>query len=86
MPTRRTIVIGAGPGGLVSAKVTLHMERDALGCSEFDPIILEAGDEIGGTFAQRSYENGALVSSKQLTAFSDCEKSPPTASEHRLSS
>lgn len=33
--------------------------------------MLHSEDDIGGTFRYRSYENAELVSSKQLTAFSD---------------
>lgn len=86
MPPRRVVIIGGGPAGLVQLKVLLHFARhgaragaaaidDDDGCSpEFDPILLEQASDIGGTFAWRSYENGTLVSSKQLTAFSDCKQ------------
>lgn len=70
----RVIVIGGGPGGLTTLKTLLHFPRTSpTEDAQFDPIILEAAAKIGGTFDQRSYENGCLVSSKQLTAFSDCE-------------
>lgn len=44
---KTVIVIGAGPAGLVTAKTLLEHSNPAL---EFDPIILEAEDDIGGTF------------------------------------
>ena len=66
----RVAVIGAGPSGLVTLKylITAH---------EYFPIkpleakIFEAEAEIGGTFRYRTYEDAELVSSKQLTTFSD---------------
>lgn len=67
----RVVVVGAGPAGLTTLKTLLHAPS-SLG-TNFDPVILELGDSIGGTFDQRSYENGTLVSSKQLTCFSDRE-------------
>ncbi|KAK4058226.1 hypothetical protein OIO90_000965 [Microbotryomycetes sp. JL221] len=80
--TRRIICIGAGPGGLAQLKVLLHFPyRQDDGEPEFDPIVLEQASAIGGTFDQRSYENGCLVSSKQLTAFSDF-RFPASAPDH----
>lgn len=38
-------------------------------------------DDIGGTFNYRSYENAELVSSKQLTTFSD-HRFPLSAPDH----
>lgn len=71
--TKRVVVIGAGPAGLTTLKTLLHFPRSlSPGEPAFDPILLEAASSIGGTFDQRSYENGCLVSSKQLTSFSDC--------------
>ncbi|KAK1220425.1 hypothetical protein PQX77_016806 [Marasmius sp. AFHP31] len=64
----KVVIIGAGPAGLVTAKSLLE---NADGPCPFDPIILEQEDDIGGTFRYRSYENANLVSSKQLTSFSD---------------
>ncbi|GAA6013204.1 hypothetical protein JCM11491_005214 [Sporobolomyces phaffii] len=58
-----TIVIGGGPAGITALKT----QREAgAGC-----ILFEAEEQIGGTFRYRSYENSELVSSKQLTAFTD---------------
>ncbi|KAE9406677.1 FAD/NAD-P-binding domain-containing protein [Gymnopus androsaceus JB14] len=64
----KVVIVGAGPSGLVTAKSLLE-NVDAN--FPFDPIILEQEDDIGGTFRYRSYENANLVSSKQLTSFSD---------------
>ncbi|GAA5830190.1 hypothetical protein JCM3766R1_002818 [Sporobolomyces carnicolor] len=58
-----TIVIGGGPAGITALKT--QTEAGAK-CALF-----EAEEEIGGTFRYRSYENSELVSSKQLTAFTD---------------
>ncbi|KAG8466522.1 hypothetical protein KFE25_007901 [Diacronema lutheri] len=63
MPGTSVCVIGAGPSGLVAAKL--------LGEREYDVTVFEAGSEIGGTFANKTYEDGRLVSSKYLTPFSD---------------
>ncbi|KAF9501199.1 FAD/NAD(P)-binding domain-containing protein [Pleurotus eryngii] len=61
-------IVGAGPAGLVMCKSLLENSSPDL---TFDPIILEQEDDIGGTFKYRSYDNANLVSSKQLTSFSD---------------
>uniref|UniRef100_A0A0W0F3V2 Dimethylaniline monooxygenase n=1 Tax=Moniliophthora roreri TaxID=221103 RepID=A0A0W0F3V2_MONRR len=68
MTLKAVVVIGAGPAGLVAAKCLLENADED---HHFDPIILEQEDDIGGTFKYRSYENANLVSSKQLTSFSD---------------
>jgi len=65
----RVVVIGAGPAGLVTVKTLLDGANRFGG--EIDVVALEAEAALGGTFKYRAYENGALVSSKQLTAFSD---------------
>lgn len=63
-------IIGAGPSALVTAKTLLE-------ASDTDPnfnpsiTIFEAEADIGGTFRYRSYSNATLVSSKQLTSYSD---------------
>ncbi|KAJ6606461.1 hypothetical protein DFH09DRAFT_1120303 [Mycena vulgaris] len=64
----RVIIIGAGPSGLVAAKSLLESASPDF---PFDPIVLEQEADIGGTFRFRSYQNATLVSSKQLTCFSD---------------
>lgn len=62
------LVIGGGPAGLVSLKYLKE-------CTEWvegeNPILVEQEEEIGGTFRWRGYQNAELVSSKQLTCFSD---------------
>ncbi|KAJ3516723.1 hypothetical protein NLJ89_g948 [Agrocybe chaxingu] len=64
----KVIIIGAGPSGLVTCKSLLEAtDKEFL----FDPIVLEQEESIGGTFRYRSYEFSNLVSSKQLTSFSD---------------
>ena len=64
-----TLIIGGGPAGLVSLKYTLEHDQEH---SEGDPpMLVEMESEIGGTFRWRGYENAELVSSKQLTCFSD---------------
>ncbi|KAJ7837039.1 FAD/NAD(P)-binding domain-containing protein [Mycena olivaceomarginata] len=64
----KVVVIGAGPSGLVACKSLLEAASTDF---PFDPIVLEQEADIGGTFRYRSYQNATLVSSKQLTSFSD---------------
>ncbi|KAJ6500541.1 FAD/NAD(P)-binding domain-containing protein [Mycena sanguinolenta] len=64
----RAIVIGAGPSGLVLAKTLLEAATKEF---PFEPVVLEQEADIGGTFRYRTYQNATLVSSKQLTCFSD---------------
>ncbi|KAJ7184298.1 FAD/NAD(P)-binding domain-containing protein [Mycena filopes] len=64
----KVVVIGGGPSGLVTCKALLDAVSDEF---PFDPIVLEQEADIGGTFRYRGYQNATLVSSKQLTAFSD---------------
>lgn len=44
---KTVVIIGAGPAGLVTLKTLLEHSSPEL---EFDPVILEAEDDIGGTF------------------------------------
>jgi protoporphyrinogen oxidase len=44
---KTVVVIGAGPSGLVTAKTLLQQSSAEL---QYDPIVLEAEDDIGGTF------------------------------------
>ncbi|KAF9730101.1 hypothetical protein PMIN04_011931 [Paraphaeosphaeria minitans] len=62
-------VIGGGPAGLVTLKHLLAA-KDALR-STVTPRLFEADEAIGGAFRSRNYEDGELVSSRQLTTFSD---------------
>ncbi|KAI0094077.1 FAD/NAD(P)-binding domain-containing protein [Irpex rosettiformis] len=64
----KVAIIGAGPAGLVACKTLLQFATQEF---PFDPIIFEQEGDLGGTFRYRSYENSQLVSSKQLTSFSD---------------
>lgn len=66
----RVAVIGAGPSGLVTLKY-LRTAHQFLDIDPIEIILFEAEDSIGGTFAHRTYEDAELVSSKQLTTFSD---------------
>lgn len=70
-----TLIIGGGPAGLVSLKYALEYGTDlGLGKPDADGervALVEMESEIGGTFRYRGYENAELVSSKQLTCFSD---------------
>ncbi|KZV99127.1 FAD/NAD(P)-binding domain-containing protein [Exidia glandulosa HHB12029] len=68
MAPLRVAIVGAGPAGLVACKTFLEA-RD--GQFPFEPVVFEAEDDVGGTFRYRSYEGATLVSSKQLTCFSD---------------
>ncbi|KAK3695718.1 hypothetical protein B0T22DRAFT_418541 [Podospora appendiculata] len=75
----RVAVIGAGPSGLVTLKylLTAHQFLDT---EPIEVVLFEAEDAVGGTFAHRTYEEAeaSLVSSKQLTTFSDFR---PTADD-----
>ncbi|EIM90309.1 FAD/NAD-P-binding domain-containing protein [Stereum hirsutum FP-91666 SS1] len=64
----KVAIIGAGPSGLVCCKSLLENASEEY---PFDPVVLEQEEDIGGTFRYRAYENATLVSSKQLTSFSD---------------
>ncbi|KAH7135717.1 dimethylaniline monooxygenase [Dendryphion nanum] len=68
MAVIRIAVIGAGPGGLVTLKTLLEASTPE---QPIEAYLFEAENDIGGTFQYRSYENAELVSSKQLTTFSD---------------
>jgi len=62
------LVIGGGPAGLVSLK---YLQEEQSWIEGEEPILVEQEGEIGGTFRWRGYQNAELVSSKQLTCFSD---------------
>ncbi|KAI8905368.1 hypothetical protein DFJ77DRAFT_484481 [Powellomyces hirtus] len=77
------VVIGAGPSGLVTAKTLLDTNSNPLFAARPDVrvSILEQEPALGGTFKYRAYQNAELVSSKQLTAFSDF-RFPPDQPDH----
>jgi len=60
---RSVLVVGAGPSGLVCAKTILEQG--------YHVTIIEQSPYIGGAFKHKAYDEGSLVSSKYLTAFSD---------------
>ena len=64
------LVIGGGPAGIVSLKY-LSCESATEWPAGEEPVLVEQESELGGTFRWRGYENAELVSSKQLTCFSD---------------
>ncbi|KAK4442721.1 hypothetical protein QBC34DRAFT_443918 [Podospora aff. communis PSN243] len=66
----KVVVIGAGPGGLVTLKhlATAHNFFDI---KPIDVQLFEAEDSLGGTFKYRVWAGAELVSSKYLTTFSD---------------
>ena len=59
-------MIGTGPSGLCVAK---HLIDHPGLFTQVD--IVEEGSQIGGTFRNKSYEDGKMVSSTYITAFSD---------------
>ena len=61
---KRVLVIGAGPSGLVALKTLLELGYKNVRC-------VDTGTQIGGTFRNKKYDDGRLVSSKYITAFSD---------------
>ncbi|KAF2130405.1 dimethylaniline monooxygenase [Dothidotthia symphoricarpi CBS 119687] len=74
----RVAVIGAGPGGLATLKTLLEASTPE---RPIEAFLFEAEEKIGGTFHYRAYENAELVSSKQLTTFSD-HRFPLSAPDH----
>ncbi|RBR11062.1 uncharacterized protein FIESC28_09207 [Fusarium coffeatum] len=71
----RVAVIGGGPSGLVTLKYLLRAHLN-LDCEPIEARLFELDDSVGGAFSTRVYEDAELVSSKQLTTFSDfrCNK------------
>lgn len=59
----RILIIGAGASGLVTAKTAREAGHEV--------SIVEASSAIGGTFENKRYKDGRMVSSKYLTCFSD---------------
>ncbi|KAI8961332.1 FAD/NAD(P)-binding domain-containing protein [Daldinia sp. FL1419] len=82
----RVAVIGAGPSGLVTLKYLKTAHHFFLG-KPVEAVLFESESAVGGTFAQRAYEDAELVSSKFLTSFSDFrahEKDPDFLSAERF--
>ncbi|KAF2188584.1 dimethylaniline monooxygenase [Zopfia rhizophila CBS 207.26] len=74
----RVAVIGGGPSGLVTLKYLLEAHK-FFPVEPIEARLFEATDAIGGTFQQRTYEDAEMVSSKQLTTFSDFRIKDPAA-------
>ncbi|KAF2099030.1 FAD/NAD(P)-binding domain-containing protein [Rhizodiscina lignyota] len=74
----KVAILGAGPSGLATLKYLLAAEK-AFQIKPIEVHVFEAEDLIGGTFRYRTYEDAELVSSKQLTTFSDfrCDVGEP---------
>ncbi|KJZ71823.1 hypothetical protein HIM_08794 [Hirsutella minnesotensis 3608] len=72
----RVAVIGGGPSGIVTLKYLLAA-RESLGCEPVEARLFELQPQIGGVFVARVYEDAELVSSKQLTTFSDFRQGGP---------
>ncbi|KAH6985322.1 dimethylaniline monooxygenase [Ilyonectria destructans] len=66
----RVAVIGGGPSGIATLKYLAKAHQN-LPCEPVDARLFEYQPQVGGTFAARTYEDAELVSSKQLTTFSD---------------
>jgi len=81
MPTKRVLVVGGGAGGLVTLKTLLDASRQDPD-NALEPILVEREARIGGTFLYRRYDNAELVSSRQLTAFSDFRIPPSDRGVH----
>ncbi|KAF2277101.1 uncharacterized protein EI97DRAFT_366367, partial [Westerdykella ornata] len=62
------LLTSASPGGLTTLKTLLEASTPE---RPIEAQLFEAEEDVGGTFQYRSYENAELVSSKQLTTFSD---------------
>lgn len=70
MEAQKVLIIGAGPGGLTTLK-TIIESSNRYATQPLEAILVEAESEIGGTFRYRRYQSAELVSSRQLTAYSD---------------
>ncbi|KAK0103069.1 hypothetical protein ONS95_000754 [Cadophora gregata] len=67
----RVAVIGGGPSGLVTLKYLITAHEYFPGVDPIEAKLFEAEGSVGGTFKHRAYEDAELVSSRQLTTFSD---------------
>ncbi|RFU77763.1 dimethylaniline monooxygenase [Trichoderma arundinaceum] len=66
----RVAIIGGGPSGIVQLKVLTEAHR-RFPVLPIEVRLFESHSRLGGVFSHHSYEEGELVSSKYLTAFSD---------------
>ncbi|KAH8715427.1 Dimethylaniline monooxygenase [N-oxide-forming] 2 [Beauveria bassiana] len=66
----KVAIIGGGPSGLVTLKYLCEAHQ-SLGCEPVEAVLFEYQNDVGGTFLARAYEDAELVSSRQLTCFSD---------------
>ncbi|KAM7220349.1 hypothetical protein V8F06_004315 [Rhypophila decipiens] len=66
----KVAVIGGGPSGIVTLKYLLGAHL-SVRIRPIEAKLFESEDSVGGTFFARTYENAELVSSKQLTLYSD---------------
>ncbi|KAF2434419.1 dimethylaniline monooxygenase [Tothia fuscella] len=67
----RVAVIGGGPSGLVTLKHLITAHEHFLETEPIEARLFESEADIGGVFKHRVYEDAELVSSRQLTTFSD---------------
>ncbi|KGQ02402.1 Dimethylaniline monooxygenase [N-oxide-forming] 2 [Beauveria bassiana D1-5] len=62
---------GAVVAAWVGAMSPLWLAHQSLGCEPVEAVLFEYQNDVGGTFLARAYEDAELVSSRQLTCFSD---------------
>ncbi|KAH8649642.1 hypothetical protein BGZ60DRAFT_520634 [Tricladium varicosporioides] len=67
----RVAIIGGGPSGLVTLKYLTTAHEFLPNTKPIETRLFEVESSVGGTFKHRSYEDAELVSSRQLTTFSD---------------
>ncbi|KAE9364762.1 FAD/NAD(P)-binding domain-containing protein [Stipitochalara longipes BDJ] len=72
----RVAVIGGGPSGLVTLKTLITVHESLPGAEPIQAKLFEQEGSLGGTFKYRVYEDAELVSSRQLTTFSDYRYTP----------
>ena len=64
----RVAVIGAGPSGLVTLKY-LRSAHEFFNVKSIEVMLFEADDKVGGTFAQRAYEDAEVWHWQPSSAF-----------------
>ncbi|KIW04498.1 uncharacterized protein PV09_04255 [Verruconis gallopava] len=67
----RVAVIGGGPSGLTTLKHLITAHEFLPDVEPIEATLFEASASIGGTFRHRTYQDAEMVSSRQLTTFSD---------------